>query len=128
MVTDALIAVRTLVLLVAPVTAGLLLTTPSGPALHSAAAYTMFTVAVVHVIVTIVQWRPRGGPPQPILYAALFLALTLAQVALGIAGVTVAHVPLGVLMFGLSLVQLSRARTAAGRPRPDRPDRPDRPA
>lgn len=124
MVTNVLIAVRTLVLLIAPITAGLLLTTPSGLALHSASAYTMFTVAVVHVIVTIVQWRPLGGSPQPILYAAVFLALTLTQVASGIAGVTVAHVPLGVLMFGLSLVQLSRARTAAGRPRPDRPGRP----
>ncbi|GLX99152.1 hypothetical protein GT755_34895 [Herbidospora sp. NEAU-GS84] len=121
MVTNVLIAVRTLVLFIAPITAGLLLTTPSGLALHSASAYTMFTVAVVHVIVTIVQWRPLGGSPQPILYAALFLALTLVQVALGIAGVAVAHVPLGVLMFGLSLVQLSRARTEPGRPRPERP-------
>ncbi|WP_062354272.1 hypothetical protein [Herbidospora yilanensis] len=120
MVTNVLIAVRTLVLFIAPITAGLLLTTPSGLALHSASAYTMFTVAVVHVIVTIAQWRPGGASPRPILSAALFLALTLAQVALGIAGVVVAHVPLGVLMFGLSLVQLSRARTEPGRPRPGR--------
>nr|WP_062339666.1 hypothetical protein [Herbidospora sakaeratensis] len=109
MVTRTLIAVRTLVLLIAPITAGLLLTTPSGLALHSASAYTMFGVAVIHVIVTIAQWRPGGASPQPILYATLFLALTLVQVALGIAGLTVAHIPLGVLMFGLSLVQLSRA-------------------
>ncbi|TKK85260.1 hypothetical protein FDA94_26700 [Herbidospora galbida] len=121
MVTHALIALRTLVLFLAPITAGLLLTTPSGLALHSASAYTMFTVAVLHVIVTVVLWRPGGASPKPILYAALFLALTLIQVALGIAGLTVAHIPLGVLMFGLSLVQLSRARTGSGRPRPDRP-------
>ncbi|WP_062428385.1 hypothetical protein [Herbidospora daliensis] len=109
MVTRTLIAARTLVLLLAPLTAGLLLTTPNGQALHSAAAYTTFGIAVLHVIVTVLQWRPGGASPEPILYAALFLALTLAQVALGIAGLTVAHIPLGVLMFGLSLVQLTRA-------------------
>ncbi|WP_061295453.1 hypothetical protein [Herbidospora cretacea] len=109
MVSRVLVVLRTAVLLIAPVTAGLLLTTPSGLALHSASAYTMFTVAVVHMVVAAVLWR-RGGSSQPVRWAALFLGLTLAQVALGIAGWKVVHVPLGVLMFGLSLVQLSQNR------------------
>ncbi|GAA4987091.1 hypothetical protein HD597_007440 [Nonomuraea thailandensis] len=102
------IALQTLAVFAAPVTAGLLLTTPSGHVLHSAAAYTVFAVALVHVAAAILAWRPGGGSPRPILNAAGFLAVTLAQVALGIAHVTTLHIPLGVLMFGLSLLQLSR--------------------
>ncbi len=107
MVSRVMIALQTAVLLIAPVTAGLLLTTPSGRALHSASAYTMFTVAVVHVVVAAVLWRRGGASSQAVQWAGLFLALTLAQVALGIAGWKVVHVPLGVLMFGLSLLQLN---------------------
>jgi heme A synthase len=110
-----MIGLQTLAAFLAPVTAGLLLTSPSGHALHSASAYTLFTVAVVHVVVAVLAWRPGGGSPKPILYAAVFLALTLAQVALGIAHVKTVHVPLGVLMFGFSLLQLSRVRA---RPQP----------
>jgi hypothetical protein len=107
------IALQTLAVFAAPVTAGLLLTTPSGHVLHSAAAYSVFTVALVHLAAAILAWRPGGGPPRPILNAAGFLAATLAQVALGIAHVTTLHVPLGVLMFGMSLLQLSRVLKAS---------------
>lgn len=102
------IGLQTLATFLAPVTAGLLLTTPSGKALHSASAYTVFAVAVVHVVAAVLVWRPGGGSPKPILQAAVFLGLTLAQVALGIAHVKTVHVPLGVLLFGFSLLQLSR--------------------
>ncbi|MGW3352589.1 hypothetical protein ACWDA3_55650 [Nonomuraea rubra] len=107
------IALQTLAVFAAPVTAGLLLTTPGGHVLHSAAAYSVFGVAVVHVAAAILAWRPGGGSPRPILNAAGFLAATLAQVALGIAHVTTLHIPLGVLMFGLSLLQLSRVLKAS---------------
>ncbi|MFC5830285.1 hypothetical protein [Nonomuraea insulae] len=99
---------QTLALFAAPITAGLLLSVPNGRTLHSVSAYTVFTVAIVHVIAAILVWRPGGGSPRPILYAVVFLGLTLAQIALGIAGVKTVHVPLGVLMFGMSLLQLSR--------------------
>ncbi|UBU16034.1 hypothetical protein [Nonomuraea gerenzanensis] len=102
------IALQTLAVFAAPVTAGLLLTTPNGHVLHSAAAYTVFVVALVHVAAAVLAWRPGGGSPQAILYAAGFLAATSAQVALGIAHLTTLHIPLGVLMFGMSLLQLSR--------------------
>lgn len=102
------IALQTMAVFAAPITAGILLSSPSGHVLHSAAAYTVFTVAVVHVITAILVWRPGGGSPRPILHAAGFLALTLAQVALGLAHVLTLHVPLGVLMFGVSVLQLSR--------------------
>ncbi|WP_328809062.1 hypothetical protein [Nonomuraea montanisoli] len=102
------IILQTLALFAAPVTAGLLLSTPSGHTLHSASAYTVFIVTLVHLIVAILMWRPGGGSPRPILYAAVMFVLTSAQVALGIAHVKTVHVPLGVLLFGLSVLQLSR--------------------
>ncbi|MFC6576211.1 hypothetical protein [Planomonospora parontospora] len=102
------IALQTLALFAAPVTAGLLLTSPDGQVLHSASAYTVFAVAVLHLLAAILAWRPGGGPPGPILYAAGFLGLVLVQVALGIAQLKTLHVPLGVLLFGLSVLALSR--------------------
>jgi heme A synthase len=120
------IGLQTLAVLLSSVTAGLLLTTPNGHSLHSAAAYTVFVVAMVHVLAAVLAWRPGGGSPRPIVSATVFLGLVLAQVALGIAHVTVVHVPLGVLLFGASLLQLSRR--SACLPPPERSRRPDRPA
>ncbi|WP_206789314.1 hypothetical protein [Amycolatopsis sp. MtRt-6] len=117
-------ALQTLAVFLAPVTAGLLLTTPNGHVLHSASAYTVWIVAVVQVVAAVLAWRPGGGSPRVILYAGVFLGLVTAQVVLGIAHVTAVHVPLGVLLFGLSLVQLSRP-SAYLRPRA-RSRRPDR--
>lgn len=117
-------ALQTLAVFLAPVTAGLLLTTPNGHVLHSASAYTVWIVAVVQVVAAVLAWRPGGGSPRAILYAGVFLGLVTAQVFLGIAHVTTVHVPLGVLLFGLSLVQLSRP-SAYLRPR-GRSRRPDR--
>ncbi|WP_329083557.1 MULTISPECIES: hypothetical protein [unclassified Streptosporangium] len=102
------ITLQTLALFAAPITAGLLLSSPGGRALHSVSAYGVFTVAVLHLVAAILVWRPGGGSPRPVLYAAGFLGLTLAQMALGIAQVKTLHVPLGVLMFGMSVLQLSR--------------------
>ncbi|QKV77447.1 hypothetical protein [Amycolatopsis sp. Hca4] len=120
------IALQTLALFLAPITAGLLLTTPNGHVLHSASAYTIWTVAVLQVIAAVLVWRPGGGSPRAIPYAAVFLGLVTAQVFLGIAHVTTVHVPLGVLLFGVSLVQLSRP--SACLPPRGRSRRPDRPA
>ncbi|NUW45942.1 hypothetical protein HT134_38375 [Nonomuraea rhodomycinica] len=106
------VILQTLALFAAPITAGLLLSTPGGRTLHSASAYTVFAVTLVHLIVAILMWRPGGGSPRPILYAAGMFVLTLAQVALGIAQVKTVHVPLGVLLFGMSLLQLSRVPAA----------------
>ncbi|GIH80145.1 hypothetical protein [Planobispora longispora] len=102
------IIVQTLALFTTPITAGLLLSSPGGRTLHSVSAYGVFTAALLHLVTAVLVWRPGGGSPRPILYAAGFLGLTLAQVALGIAQMKTLHIPLGVLMFGLSLLQLSR--------------------
>lgn len=110
MVLRAAITLETVVVFVQSISAGLVLSARGGGALHSAGAYTVFVVAVVHLVVAVLAWRPGGGSPGPILYAAGFLALTLAQVALGIAHVKAVHIPLGVLMFGLSVFQFIRIR------------------
>jgi hypothetical protein len=104
-------------LFTAPITAGLLLSTPDGRALHSVSAYLVFAAAVLYVVTAILVWRPSGGSPRPILYAVGFLGLTLAQIALGIAQVKNLHVPLIVLMFGLSRLQLNGIWPRRPRPR-----------
>ncbi|WP_237104498.1 hypothetical protein [Nonomuraea sp. MG754425] len=116
------VALQTLALFAAPVTAGLLLATPSGQPLHSAAAYTVFAVSLVHLLAAVLTWRPGGGSPRPILHALVFFVLILAQVALGIAGLTVLHVPLGTLMFAMSVLQLSKVLPGGGGGHPSRSD------
>ncbi|GII59521.1 hypothetical protein Pth03_79100 [Planotetraspora thailandica] len=106
------ITLQTLALFVQAITAGLLLSSPDAGTLHSVGAYTVFYVTLLHLITAILVWRPGGGSPRPILYAAGFFGLTLAQIALGIAHVKTVHVPLGVLMFGMSVLQLSRVWAA----------------
>ncbi|WP_433348891.1 hypothetical protein ACQP25_35095 [Microtetraspora malaysiensis] len=105
------ITVQTVAVFMQAITAGLLLSSPSGEALHRAGAYGTWFVVLLHVIAAILAWRPGGGSPKPILYAVGFLVAVSAQVALGIAQVKAVHVPLGALMFGMSVLQLVQIRT-----------------
>ncbi|MEU9234081.1 hypothetical protein [Streptomyces subrutilus] len=112
-------ALQTLALLFQAVTAGLLLASPHGEVLHSVGARVMYGASMVYVLAAVLAWRPGGGSPRPVLYATGFLALASAQVVLGIAHLPTLHVPLGVVMFGLSLLALTPASRvgAGGRPR-----------
>lgn len=101
------IIVQTATVFAASVTAGLLLTYPGGKWWHSASAYALFVVALVHVAAALLAWRPGGGTPRPVYYAVAFLIGVLAQVALGIAHVKVLHVPLALLLFGGSVLLLA---------------------
>ncbi|OLT36981.1 hypothetical protein BJF79_06300 [Actinomadura sp. CNU-125] len=113
------VTLQTVVVFVQAITAGLLLSSPDIRVLHSAGSYGLFFVVLLHLVVAILMWRRGGGSPKPILYAGGFFALTLGQIALGIAHVKTLHVPLGVLMFGMSVLQAvwiwtdRRGRTAA---------------
>ena len=111
------IILQTLLIFVQAITAGLLLSSPGTHVLHSIGAYGVFFAALLYLLATVLVWRPGGGSPRPILYAVVFFVLTLAQIALGIAHVKAVHVPLGVLMFGGSVLQLGRV-TAGRRPQP----------
>lgn len=111
------IALQTAALFFQAATAGLLLSSSYGAALHDAGSRVMYGASMLYALAAILAWRPGGGSRLPVLYASGFLVLASAQVVLGIAHVASLHVPLGILMFGLSVLDLGRALTTARRPR-----------
>ncbi|MFF9507981.1 hypothetical protein ACF1BU_20250 [Streptomyces sp. NPDC014724] len=106
------IALQTLAIFFQAVTAGLLLSSSYGEVLHGVGARVMYGASMVYVIAAILAWRPGGRSPRPILYASGFLVLASVQVVLGIAHKPSLHVPLGVLMFGLSVLALGQVLCA----------------
>lgn len=109
------IGLQTLTLFFQAATAGLLLSTSYGEPLHAVGARVMYGASMLYVLAAVLAWRPGGGSPRPILYASGFLVLASAQVILGIAHMPSLHVPLGVLMFGLSVLALGQALSRARR-------------
>ncbi|MGW2039449.1 hypothetical protein [Streptomyces virginiae] len=103
------IGLQTLALLFQAVTAGLLLSTSYGEVLHGVGARVMYGASMLYVLAAVLAWRPGGGSPRPVLHASGFLALASLQVVLGIARVPGLHVPLGVVMFALSVLALHQA-------------------
>ncbi|WP_215452552.1 hypothetical protein [Streptomyces sp. ATCC 21386] len=102
------IALQTLTIFLQAVSAGLLLTSTYGATLHSVGARVMYGASMLYVLAAVLAWKPGGGSPRPVLHAAGFLALASVQVVVGIAHVPAVHLPLGVLMFGLSVLALAR--------------------
>ncbi|MGW6142517.1 hypothetical protein ACWFRM_40590 [Streptomyces sp. NPDC055144] len=102
------IALQTLTILLQAVSAGLLLTASYGETLHSVGARVMYGASMLYVLAAVLAWKRGGGSPRPIWHASGFLALASVQVVLGIAHVPSVHLPLGVLMFGLSVLALAR--------------------
>ncbi|MBD3943262.1 hypothetical protein IF188_16335 [Microbacterium sp. NEAU-LLC] len=107
-----MITLQTAVTFAAAIAAGLLLSIPGGKAMHSATSYTLFVVAVVHVVIAVLAWRPGGGPGGPAVSALLFLIGVSGQVALGLAHLKAFHVPMGVLLFGFTVLQCAWVWTA----------------
>ncbi|MGI5447796.1 hypothetical protein ACQEVM_18950 [Streptomyces sp. CA-243310] len=97
------IGLQTLAIFFQAATAGLLLSSSHGEVLHGVGARVMYGASMLYVLAAILAWRPGGGEARPILYASGFLVLASVQVVLGIAHEPSLHVPLGVLMFGLSV-------------------------
>jgi hypothetical protein len=106
------IAVQAATILIQAITAGLLLSTPDGRALHGLSAIGVLLAGVLHLVVAIMVWRPGGGSARVIAPAAGLLVATFVQMALGMAHVKMLHVPLGVLMFGAAVFQLERIRSS----------------
>jgi len=102
------IALQTLTIFLQAVSAGLLLTVSYGETLHSAGARVMYGASMLYVLAAVLAWKPGGGSPRPVWHASGFLVLASVQVVLGIAHVPSVHLPLGVLMFGLSVLALAR--------------------
>ncbi|GAA3950772.1 hypothetical protein GCM10022384_00750 [Streptomyces marokkonensis] len=102
------IAVQTLTIFLQAVSAGLLMSSSYGEALHSAGARVMYGASMLYVLAAVLAWKPGGGSPRPVWHASGFLALASVQVVVGIAHMPSVHLPLGVLMFGLSVLALAR--------------------
>ncbi|MEU6474324.1 hypothetical protein ACIP4Q_36015 [Streptomyces massasporeus] len=102
------IALQTLTIFLQAVSAGLLLTSSYGEVLHSVGARVMYGASMLYLLAAVLAWKPGGGSPRPVGHASGFLVLASVQVVLGIAHVPSLHLPLGVLMFGLSVLALAR--------------------
>ncbi|MGX1566980.1 hypothetical protein [Streptomyces sp. NPDC055506] len=102
------IALQTLTIFLQAVSAGLLLTSSYGAMLHDVGSRVMYGASMLYVLAAVLTWKPGGGSPRPVLHATGFLALASVQVVVGIAHIPSVHLPLGVLMFGLSLLALAR--------------------
>ncbi|MEV6400261.1 hypothetical protein AB0M39_36690 [Streptomyces sp. NPDC051907] len=102
------IALQTLTIFLQAVSAGLLLTSSYGETLHSVGARVMYGASMLYLLAAVLAWKPGGGSPRPVWHASGFLVLASVQVVLGIAHVPSVHLPLGVLMFGLSVLALAR--------------------
>ncbi|MEV7242967.1 hypothetical protein AB0N92_17190 [Streptomyces sp. NPDC093248] len=102
------IALQTLTIFLQAVSAGLLLTSSYGQTLHGVGARVMYGATMLYVLAAVLAWKPGGGSPRPVWHASGFLVLASVQVVLGIAHVPSVHLPLGVAMFGLSVLALTR--------------------
>ncbi|WP_405662117.1 hypothetical protein OG379_12505 [Streptomyces sp. NBC_01166] len=102
------ITLQTLTIFLQAVSAGLLLTASYGETLHSVGARVMYGASMLYLLAAVLAWKPGGGSLRPVLHATGFLVLASAQVVLGIAHIPSVHLPLGVLMFGLSMLALAR--------------------
>ncbi|MFE9673467.1 hypothetical protein ACFYO5_05000 [Streptomyces sp. NPDC006259] len=104
------IALQTLTIFLQAVSAGLLLTASYGETLHGVGARVMYGASMLYLLAAVLAWKPGGGPARSVWHASGFLVLASVQVALGIAHVPSVHLPLGVAMFGLSVLALARHR------------------
>ncbi|MGW6399344.1 hypothetical protein [Streptomyces sp. NPDC055134] len=102
------ITLQTLTIFLQAVSAGLLLTSSYGETLHSIGARVMYGASMLYVLAAVLAWKRGGGSLRPVWHASGFLVLASVQVVLGIAHVPSVHLPLGVLMFGLSVLALAR--------------------
>ncbi|WP_336214011.1 hypothetical protein [Nonomuraea sp. LPB2021202275-12-8] len=94
------------------VTAGMLLSSADGRALHVASGLALAGIGAIHVLLSILVWRPGRGSPAFIPSAVILLAATAIAAMLGEAGIKELHLPLGVAIFGGTVVQLFRAMSS----------------
>jgi hypothetical protein len=102
------VLVQAAAFLLQSITAGLLLSSPGGRQMHLMTAAIVVAAGVLHLVAAILVWRPGGGRPAFAFNAAGLLVLTLSTAALGALHAKALHVPLGVLLFGGSVMQISR--------------------
>ncbi|MEU8393870.1 hypothetical protein AB0C28_01665 [Nonomuraea sp. NPDC048892] len=104
----AVVVLHVVALLFQAVTAGMLLSSPGGRALHENSGIALGVIGLAHLVAAILVWRPGGGSARFVGPAAALLVLTVAAALLGLAHMTVLHLPLGVALFGGGVAQLIR--------------------
>ncbi|MDP9867130.1 MULTISPECIES: hypothetical protein [Streptosporangium] len=98
-VLRAVSALYGVAVLVQAVTAGQLLSGGAAGA-HGAGAAAVHLLGLAQLVVAVLLWRPGRGPGRPALASLVLLLAGFAQSALGGAGGTALHVPLGMALFG----------------------------
>ncbi|GAA0929513.1 hypothetical protein [Nonomuraea longicatena] len=87
------------------VTAGMLLSSSGGRPAHVIFAYVTLATILLNLVASVMSGRSfRAWAP-----ALALLVLAVVQTVIGILKMRGLHVPLGVLMFGFAMLQLSRA-------------------
>ncbi|MEU5216684.1 hypothetical protein AB0G79_10860 [Streptomyces sp. NPDC020807] len=89
-------------------TAGLLLSSRLAYEVHDAGSKVMYGATLLYLTAAVLAWRTGGASPRHVRYALGFLVLVSAQVVTGVLHVPGVHVPLGAVIFGLSLLTLFR--------------------
>lgn len=97
-----LIAISAVAVLVQAVTAGQVLGGAMSSAGHAAGAGAVHLSQVLAFIAAILVWKPGRGPGWLPVAAGVVMVLGFAQSAIG-SGLTSLHVPLGMLLFGLTV-------------------------
>lgn len=110
------VALQTASIFFQAVTAGMALTSEVGSTVHDLGSKGTYAMSMLYLLAAILAWRPGGGPARPALHATGFLLLGTLQVVMGVNHVMEVHVPLGVLMFGLSVLDLGRVLFQRMRP------------
>ncbi|MQY05461.1 hypothetical protein [Actinomadura macrotermitis] len=107
------VAVQAAVILAQAFTAGLLLSSvPEGRTLHSALTGAVLLAVVANLVAAALVWRRGGGSPRVVAQSVPMVVFTVLQAALGATHVRELHVPLGVLMFGASVMLAMRVWSA----------------
>ncbi|MFJ5048704.1 hypothetical protein [Streptomyces sp. NPDC088719] len=116
--TQITLVLQSAVILAQAATAGLLLASvPVGRELHRVMGGAVLLAVLLNLGATTLAWKPGGGSPRLLLRSAPMLVFTLVQMALGFARVRELHVPVGVLMFGASVMLLTQVRNDRRRAR-----------
>lgn len=95
-------ALNTLSVLFQAVTAGQLLSGGSAGS-HGMGALAVHVLELAQLVAAVLVWRPGRGAGWPALVGLAILLLGFVQSAMGGSGVLAVHVPLGMVVFGLSV-------------------------
>lgn len=93
------------VMLLQPVWAGLFITGQvSYLGAHGTGAFVALVLVATQFAAAVLLWRPGHGSGVPVLFSAIELVVLVTQVALGGARALAVHIPLGVALFGTTLL------------------------